>query len=134
MQWLIEGKIAASLDGERKTPEFWYSVNYYDLLQRYGRAYFLRDDLLKLVFLPDGPPVAAKPKSARRNPRRTAVGREAVKEKMRANFLEGKNPLEQKTSEGAADYGVSEDTFIKARDELRDAGELHEHASPSKSE
>ena len=67
LDWLFDGKITASIDGDEKDKRFWDNVETYNLLKEYLHACFRRDDLLNLVF-PDGataPLSIAKPRGGR---------------------------------------------------------------------
>ena len=89
-----------------------------------------------------GPLVEIAPpgKSTRRNRRRRkAPKRERVKKRIIADIERGSDPTTFTTLSAATQYGVSEDTFIKARNELEDGGELgaareRRGAEPSKGE
>ena len=123
-QWLIDGKIKATLDGEGKPPEFWWNEEYYDILKKYPDACFRRDDLLKLVFPPAealGPPQQT---GTRRNPRRRAPERDRVKKAIVADVEQGHDPTVYAVSSAKTRYQTSDDTFIQARNELEDSGEL----------
>ena len=122
--WLLEPRITASINGEEKSPRFWDSVEYYELLRKYPNACFRRDDLLKLVLPPTEAPGSSPKTSSRRNPRRPAAERERVKKAIIADVEQGHDPTTFAVAAAGKNYKTSEDTFIKARDELEDGGEL----------
>jgi hypothetical protein len=66
------------------------------------------------------PPV----KGARRNPRRKAPKRDGVKKAIIADLERGHDPTVYAVSAAAKRYQTSDETFIFARDELADSGEL----------
>ena len=84
--------------------------------------------------------VNSKPNGGRRNLRRPAVMREKVKNQIVADIESGGTDWTEYTTYAAAKhYGVSEDTFILARDELTDEGAIaaareRHRAKASKSE
>ena len=69
--------------------------------------------------------VASKPNSARRYPRRReAPERERVKKAIIADLERGHDPTAYSVSAAKARYETSDATFIDARNELEDSGEL----------
>jgi hypothetical protein len=74
----------------------------------------------------DGPHVetALAMKGARRNPRRKAPERERVKKAIIEDVEQGRDPTAYAVSAASADYKTSDETFILARNELEDSGEL----------
>jgi hypothetical protein len=68
--------------------------------------------------------IAPAVKGARRNPRRKAPKRDGVKKAIIADLEQGHDPTVYAVSSAAKRYQTSDETFIFARDELADSGEL----------
>jgi hypothetical protein len=123
-QWLIDGKTAASVNGEEKSPRFWDSVEHYQLLSTFPKACFRRDDLVKLVFggeaspkaqvAPGKSPVPPTVHASRsRGPRPRKL--ELVLEAMRDDIAAGVDLKDMLEKGMAAKYAASRDTCRKAR-------------------